>query len=400
MKKAIYIFCTLICSVTVSGQQVTDYILRAKALNESGFPDKSIELLSASIKENRESRLVSARAEAYILKGDYTSAISDFNEANRLNPSSGEYGLSRIYALKGDAATSLYHLELNLKSAFKKSEKEIMLDPSFAPLENTPAWRQFWKKEWYSQLERSLSEIEYCTSSGKTEEASAILETLRKNYNGDADVSYAESLVKIASGKNNEGAAVLARLLVNDPVNEKYLRTLARVQAAGSNYAGATVSYSQLIGSGVADAELYIKRAEAYRRTGENGKAIADIEKYLSLYPTSRKALSMAGKTEAESGDNLKAIEYFSKNLELHPSDPECYTDRADSYYISKSWDWAIKDYSMALDLDPRNADAWLNMGVANFSTGKTDQACHDFRQSFALGSKRASELISKYCIK
>jgi len=400
MKKALYVICTLLYSAALSGQQITDYILKAKALNESGFPEKSIELLSASLTNNKESRLLEERAEAYILKGDYPAAISDFNEANKINPFSGEYGLSRIYALKGDAATSLYHLELNLKSIFKKSEKEILLDPSFGPVENTTAWRQFWKKEWYSQLERSISEIEYYTSSGKTDEAMVILESLRKNYNSDNDVRYAESLVKIASGKNNEAAGILTQLLGYEPGNEKFLRTLARVQVAVSNYAGASASYSELIGSGVADAELYIQRAEAYRKTGESGKAIEDIERYLSLYPGNKKALSLAGKAEAESGDNLKALKYFSENLQLHPSDPECYTDRANSYYMAKSWEWAIKDYSMSLDLDPRNAEAWLNMGVANFSTGRTDEACHDFRKAYALGSKRASELISKNCIK
>ncbi len=395
-----YIICALQFTATVSGQQLTDYILKAKAFNESGHPEKSIELISSSLKEKKESSLFIERAEAYLLKGDYSAAISDLNEANKLNHSSGDYGLSRIYALKGDAATSLYHLELNLSSSYKKSEKEILLDPSFVPVENTSAWRLFWKKEWYSQLEKAISEIEYATSSGKMDEAALLLESLKKNYSGEVEVRYAESLVKMASGKYNEAAGLLTELLISDTGKEKYLRALARVQVSGSNYAGASVSYSDLIGKGVADAGLYLLRAGAYRKTGEYAKAIADIEKYLTLYPESRKALSLAGKAEAEAGDNLKALKYFSDNLKLHPSDPECYTDRANSYYMSKSWEWAIKDYSMALDLDPQNADAWLNMGISNLNSGRGEEACHDFRQAYTLGSKRASELISKNCIK
>ena len=84
-------------------------------------------------------------------------------------PSSGEYGLARIYALKGDAATAVYHLESCLKSPFRKSEKDILLDPAFSIIENRPEWRQFWKKDWFGNLEKGLAEIEYDVSTGNTE---------------------------------------------------------------------------------------------------------------------------------------------------------------------------------------------------------------------------------------
>ena len=53
-------------------------------------------------------------------------------------------------------STALYHLEINLNSPFKKPEKEILLDPAFSTLENRQEWRQFWKKEWYSILEKGI----------------------------------------------------------------------------------------------------------------------------------------------------------------------------------------------------------------------------------------------------
>ena len=140
------------------------------------------------------------RADANIVKGDYSGAISDFNEANRVSPSSGEYGLARIYALKGDAATALYHLELNMNSSFKKSEKEIMLDPAFSNIENRQEWRQFWKKEWYSDLEKGISEIEYYVSAGKIEESREIISELKKSNENSSELQYAEGLIEIGSG--------------------------------------------------------------------------------------------------------------------------------------------------------------------------------------------------------
>jgi tetratricopeptide (TPR) repeat protein len=400
MKKIITLVSVIVFTYTVYGQQTVDYILKAKAFTEEGKPENAVKLLNNAILLNKNSILFTERAEANIAKGDYSGAISDYNEANKLDPSSGEYGLSRIYALKGDAATSLYHLELNLNSSYRKSEKVIMLDAAFGMVENSVAWRQFWKKEWYSNSERIISEIEYYTSAGKIDESRTLLSELRKNSQSNDDIIYSEAIINLSSGKYTETITSLSQLLTTDPGNEKYLRVLAKAQTGASNSAGASVTYTTLLDAGVADAELFILRAECYRRTGETDKALRDIEKYLDLYPENRSALSLAGKVEAVSGDNLKALEYFSENLKLHPNDPGCYIDRANAYFVSKSWDWAIKDYSMSLDLKPGDSDAWLNKGIALLNSGRGEDACHDFRKSLSLGNKRATEYISRNCIK
>lgn len=400
MKKIVILFWILLGAVTVYGQQTIDYILKARAFSEVGKPEQAITLLNRAISETKESRLFFERAEANILKGDYSAAISDYNEADKLTSSSGEYGLARIYALKGDARTALYHLELSMNSPFKKSEKQILLDPAFSTIDTRQEWRQFWKREWYSKAEKSISEIEYYVSVGKIDDARDLVTDLKKSFDDNPDILYAESVVNVATGKYSEAIKILSGLSSTNPGNEKYLRLTAKAQTGASDPAGASTTYSQLLASGVADAELLILRADCYRKTGETDKAMGDVRKYLEIYPENRTALSMAGKLESSSGDNLQALEYYSKNLKLHPNDPQCYIDRANSYFISKSWDLAINDYSMSLDLKPANSDVWLNKGIALLNSGKVEDACHDFRISFRQGNKRVADYISRNCIK
>jgi tetratricopeptide (TPR) repeat protein len=400
MKKIIILIWILTIAATVYGQQAVDYVLKARAFTEGGKPDQAINLLNRALSETKESLLYNERAEANMLKGDYSAAISDFNEANKLTPFSGEYGLSRIYSLKGDAGTALYHLEINMNSPFKKGEKEVLLDPAFSTIENRQEWRQFWKKEWYTATEKSISEIEYYISAGKIDESKDVLQELKKSSESNNGMLYAEALIDVASGKNSEAMKVITGLNTENPGDEKYLRILAKAQTGASDAAGASTTYSQLLSSGVADAGLLMLRADCYRKTGETDKALADIRKYLEIYPENGAALGLAGKVEARAGDNLKALEYFSENLKLHPNDPECYIDRADSYFVSRSWDLAINDYSMSLDLKPANSDVWLNKGIALLNSGKVEDACHDFRISFRLGNKRVSDYISRNCIK
>jgi tetratricopeptide (TPR) repeat protein len=400
MKKIITFSWVLLSTCFIFGQADPDYLLKAKALNEAGKPDQAITILDRALTEKKEYQSYIQRAEANSLRGDYSAAIADLNEANKIAQASGEYDLARIYSLKGDASTALYHLELNLNSRYKRPEKEVMLDPAFSTIENKQEWRQFWKKEWYSIPERSISEIEYYISAGKTEESREVLSDLKKNYESNPDIIYAEALINLGSGKYPEVIKVATELNNTNPGNEKYLRLLAKAQTGASDPAGTSVTYSELLSSGVADAELLMMRAECYKKTGETDKALSDIKRYLEIYPENRAALSLAGKVEARSGDNLQAIQYFSENLKIHPNDPECYVDRADAYFVSKSWNMAINDYSMSLDLKPGNSDVWLNKGISLLNSGKVEDACHDFRRSFSLGNKRVAEYISKYCIK
>jgi tetratricopeptide (TPR) repeat protein len=400
MKNILVLVWILTMTRVVYGQQSVDYLLKARAFDAAGKPELAVKALTEAISISNESCLFIERAEARINQRAYSEAISDLNEANRITPFSGEYGLAKVYAMKGDAATSLYHLEINMNSPFRRGEKEIMLDPAFSSIDNRSEWRQFWKKEWYSFTEKSISEIEYYTSSGNIDESRTILSDLMRIYPGSDEILYAQALISMSSGKYSEAVNFLSGLATKDPVNPKYLRTLAKAQSLSGNPAGASLTYTQLFGSDVADAEMLILRAECYRKTGEIDKSLRDLEKYLELYPESKSALSLAGKAEALSGDNLKAIDYFSKNLKLHPNDADCYVDRANSYFVSKTWDWAIKDYSMSLDLNPSDPDVWLNKGVAQLNSGRVDDACHDFRKALNLGNKRASEYISNNCIK
>ena len=400
MKKIITLFLFLLSAGIIFGQQTVYYILKARALTEAGKPEQAINLLNGAIDSTKESRLYNERAEANILKGDYSGAISDYNEANKIIPFSGDYGLARIYALKGDAATALYHLELNLNSTDKKTEKYILLDPAFGTIDNRQEWRQFWKKEWYSISERSISEIEYYLSVGKIDQSREVLSDLKNRFESNVDILYAESLINLATGNYSEVVKDVAGITAQNQGDGKYLRMLAKAQTGASDPVGASATYTQLLASGVADAGLLLLRADCYQKTGEMDKALNDIRKYLEIYPENKTALSLAGKVEAKSGDNLTALEFFTQNLKLHPDDPECYVDRATSYFVSRSWEMAINDYSMSLDLKPGNSEVWLNKGIALLNSGRTEDACHDFRRSFSLGNKRVTDYISKNCIK
>jgi tetratricopeptide (TPR) repeat protein len=400
MKTIPVIIFAAMCPVILLAQNITDDLLRAKAMMDHGDNTSAVSFLSSSLLKTRDSRLLLLRGDAFAASGKYTEAIDDFTAAGNLEPNSGEYGLARIFSLKGDVKISLIHLERNIGSSFRKSEKEIMLDPAFAVIENTPEWRLFWKKERYTVPEEKLSEIEYSISAGKRDDASELLKELTGSWPNDNKTIYSKALVDISDRRYSEAIEALTGLLSEDKDNPAYMKQLAKAQMESGNPAGASVTYGNIIGKGTADARVFYQRAECFRKTGEYDKALSDLGRYLELYPENREALSLAGRTSAESGDNLRAIEYYSRNLKLHPSDPGCYVDRANAYFVSRTWENAVTDFTMALDLKPDDPDVWLNKGIAQLSLGKSDDACHDFRKAMSLGNKKAASYISRNCIK
>jgi tetratricopeptide (TPR) repeat protein len=394
------LFFAIFITAAAECQQSTFYLLlKAKALNETGKYDDVIELLSGAVEKSGDSRLFLERGEAYLKKNNHSMAVRDFQAANEIVPSSGEFSLSRAYALKGDAATSLYHLERHMRSAFKKSEKEILLDPAYILIENSSEWRQFLRKEWFSSIEKSLSEIEYYISNNSISDARTVLSRMEREYPGNEVNEYSRGLISLSEKNYSEAIKAALKLTAEYPDNERYLGLLAKAQFDSGNRAGSSLTYTTMLDKEVADARIYLKRAECYRKTGETGKAKSDAEAYLELYPEDKNAISLAGKLEAESGDNLKAISYFTRNIRLNPSDPGCYVDRANAYFVSSSWSNAINDYSMSLDLSPSDNEVWLNKGISLLNSGKKEDACHDFRKSFKLGNKKAAEYINRNCL-
>ena len=100
----------------------------------------------------------------------------------------------------------------------------------------------------------------------------------------------------------------------------------------------------------------YFNRGNAYRRKGDQDRAIADNTQAISLDPKYAKAYYNRGYTYHGKGDN----------------------------------DRAIADYTQAISLDPKNSVAYFYRGRLNLYAGSLDKALADLSQASALAPKNA----------
>jgi serine/threonine protein kinase/tetratricopeptide (TPR) repeat protein len=86
-----------------------------------------------------------------------------------------------------------------------------------------------------------------------------------------------------------------------------------------------------------------------------------------------------------EKPDLYDALIGFTACMRLRPDFPWPYNNRGTVHLRLEEFDLALADFTAALARNPQYPDAHANRGLAYFALGKTDQALDDFTQAIAL---------------
>jgi len=400
MKKAVVLLIIILASQMIAGQGRYKEMLRAVALSAAGNNNEAAGVLTGLINAARDPQLLLLRGDAFLGSGKVKEAQNDFMAAESMNQGSGLYGLARCAAAGGDARAAVSYLEAHLKSPYRKSEPEIMLDKSFGSIQASPEWKSLWKKDWYKGYERKSWEIDHYLKIGKTDLAGEVYRELSAVYSDMPVTDYCNARILTARGLYRDAVALLTPLTINPDAPASYLTALAEAQAGEGSYYAAAMAYGRLIDAEYPDPQLYLKRAAMLVKAGDREAAKDDLETYLGLDPENSEALGLIGRTYAEEGAIYEALPYLNMNIEKHPGEALAFSIRGDAWLAARTWDKAVEDYTMSLDLDPENANVNLNLGIALINSGKTEDACHYLRKSKKQGNKDATKYLSKYCIR
>jgi tetratricopeptide (TPR) repeat protein len=400
MKKGIVLLTVILASQLIAGQNRYGEKLKAVALSAGGNNTEAAAVLTGLINAAADPDLLLLRGDAYLRSGKLKEAQSDFMAAESMKQGSGLYGLAGCAAAGGEARAAVSYLEAHLKSQYRKSEPEIMLDKSFSSIQSSPEWKILWKKDWYKGYERKSWEIEHHLKSGNTDLAEEVWRELSAVYSDMPVTDYYHARILISRGLYRDAVALLAPLTNGSEAPASYITALAQAQAGDGSYYAAAMAYGRLIDAEYPDPQLFLKRAAMLIKAGDRDGAKDDLETYLAVNPDNSEALGLIGKTYAEEGAIYEALPYLNMNIEKNPGEATAFSIRGDAWLAARTWDKAAEDYTMSLDLDPENADVNLNLGIALINSGKTEDACHYLRKAKDQGNKDATKYLSKYCIR
>jgi tetratricopeptide (TPR) repeat protein len=162
--------------------------------------------------------------------------------------------------------------------------------------------------------------------------------------------------------------------------------------------AGCTALIQSGQGTAAALAMVYGNRGMAYSLKGQNDKAIADLNKAITLGPSNPNNYNGRGLTYWHTKQYDEAIADFTKAIALKPDFAVAYNNRGNVYDDKGFYDQAIVDYAKAIALKPDYANAYYNRGLTYEHKGQRTQAIADLSTALKLdpGMTKAQENLTR----
>ncbi|MDY0197982.1 MAG: tetratricopeptide repeat protein [Tenuifilaceae bacterium] len=399
MHKHLLLFIALFCFFGANAQRFNEHYYRAQAAIDNGNLSNALAYIdSSTLSIQRNPMVWLKKGEIYFRLNSYDKAIECFYTAESYRKGVALFWLAKAYAIQKDTDKALEILEQHLSSANKMHEATILLDTSFNSINNTEQWKMFWLKDWYTNYERFLAEVEYYKQNGDTDIA---LELLNERMQGKRSRHqlYAlrgEIYLTLNSYKAAESDFKQAIKGKKRDYEYIYLRTKALMQLR--KYKKSLELLTKAIELSGGEPRYYQLRAMAFANGQEYPKAIDDIKYYLTFYPNSIEAIKMLADYSIAAGKSIDALLQLGKLIKVNPANYEYYLLRAKIYMKTKKWDIAIIDLNKCIQLNPENAEAYLTRGICNVNMGKNKEACSDWQSAIKKGNFIAQEYSYKYC--
>lgn len=145
------------------------------------------------------------------------------------------------------------------------------------------------------------------------------------------------------------------------------------------------------------NAEAYNSRGALYANSlNEPDKALADIEKAVSLKPDDPSYQYDLGMMRLRTRDFSEAIASFDKALDLKGPPARIMAARADAYSQLGDHAHALEDIQLALEKDPKYAGAYDTLGLIRLRALDFEQAVRDLNQALQLDKDDVSALIHR----
>jgi tetratricopeptide (TPR) repeat protein len=305
------------------------------------------------------------RGMAFLSKSDYDRAITDFNQAIKLQPDRAfaYFNRSSVYFFKKDYDHSL--VDLN---------QVIKLQPDFALAYLKRGSTYYFKGD----FDRALADINQAIK-------------LQPN---SASVYVMRGELYIKRGDFDRALADINQAIKLQPNSASLYEIRGEVYIKRGDFDRAFADISQAIKLQPNSASVYVMRGALYREKGDYDRAFADLDRAFKLKPDDAQNYNARGWTYAQKGDFDRALVDLDRAIELKPDGAEIYDSRGFAYAGKHDYSRAIADYNQALKLQPDADYAYLHRGIVYRALGDRPQAIADFKKTLELtkNSKRHQE--------
>ncbi|MDR0502921.1 MAG: tetratricopeptide repeat protein [Treponema sp.] len=290
-------------------------------------------------------------------RGDYETAIADFDEAIKLNPD-----MAAAYMLRGRAlVASRTHVIKN--------------EENFSYIETRHETGQITLAETAKVYDLAINDFTQAIRLAPDYAKAYVERGNAYSYKDDYDNAIADYTQAIKIVPN----------YINAYINrgDAYVNT--------GDHDRAIADFIQAIRINPNDAKTYNSRGIMYSNIGDYNKAIADYTQAIRIDPNFAEAYNNRGNDYSNIKDYDRAIEDFTRAIRLNPNYAGAYYNRGNVYYDKTEYDSAIADYTHAIRLDPNYFYAYYNRGNIYYYRNDFDRAIADYEAALRINPNDAN---------
>lgn len=183
--------------------------------------------------------------------------------------------------------------------------------------------------------------------------------------------------------KNKEAIEDYNKGLEQRPYHKTFLFNKAIAETEIKQFADADSTYTRLIGLYPDYDGAYLGYAQLHLSEGDTIKAIANIDKCLSINKNNTNAYLTRADINIKRKQYDNAISDLNEAIKLEPQKADLFVNRAIIKYNTEDYFGAMADFDYAIDVDPNNFQGHFNRGLLRAEVRDDNKAIEDF--SFVL---------------
>jgi tetratricopeptide (TPR) repeat protein len=146
-------------------------------------------------------------------------------------------------------------------------------------------------------------------------------------------------------------------------------------------YIEALENFTQAIEIDPNDIDLYIRRANTYKKNKNIDKAIADLQYAFEMDQKNPRILMYLGDIFADVNDNQNAFDYYNKAIKINPEYAEAYANRARIWTKLNKLENALEDLDKAMEVSSYKLERfYFQKGQIYEKMGEVNKALENYQ--------------------
>lgn len=387
--------------ITVSYSAISqeNEYLQAKALQFRGEYKPALRKYLRIIAESKENAdALNNAGILYYNINNFDSALHFFKLAEQTGQGTSSFYIARCYAKKEKFDEAVYYLKKHLVSSNKLSKRLVIGDQAFDAISKTPAWKNLWKEEYYTESELLFSEAEYFIERNKPAEALEALMNIENKQPSNHYMHYLKGKVFHIQKNYELSSKEYSAAIKKSPYNSEYFFQSAKLYFESNKPEKARYDIEKAIKHGEFNFQHILLKAKIEHAIGKFEDAIVTLNNYMSYFPDDADSKYFLSVILFDKKDYLDALKVLNELLLKNKSSKDLFMLRGQVLIACKSYENAVFDFNQILDLDPFYSEAYTNRGIARQHLGLQKEACSDWKKAENLKSTEAITLLMQFC--